>query len=131
MTASSLRSDSQAAYGRLKGNRGNGWCTKEAATNDDWLQIDLGKRFDVCGVATQGGISGNEWVTDFKMSYLSDGRIWTLYKDGNEDVVRTELFFSLALDLTGDYSERRLNVIMKSDTRATMENVNVHIVAIV
>ena len=93
MTASSLRNNSQAAYGRLNGNRGDGWCTKEAAQNDDWLQIDLGKRFDVCGVATQGDINGNKWVTDFKMSYLSGGRIWTLYKDGNEDVVRIGALF--------------------------------------
>ena len=47
----------------------------------------------MCGVATQGDINGNKWVTDFKMSYLSGGRIWTLYKDGNEDVVRTKLLF--------------------------------------
>ncbi|XP_020603386.1 coagulation factor V-like [Orbicella faveolata] len=86
MTASSLHNNSQAAYGRLNGNRGNGWCTKEADENNDWLQIDLGKRFDVCGVATQGDINGHEWVTDFKMSYLSGGRMWTPYKDGNEDV---------------------------------------------
>lgn len=99
MTASSLHNNSQAAYGRLNGNRGNGWCTKEADENNDWLQIDLGKRFDVCGVATQGDINGNEWVTDFKMSYLSDGRMWTPYKDGNEDVVRTDPFFRV-FDLT-------------------------------
>lgn len=91
MTASSIHSDSQAAYGRLNGNRGDGWCTKEPAKDDDWLQIDLGKQFEVCGVATQGDINGNEWVTDFKMSYLSDGRLWTAYKDGTEEVVRAEL----------------------------------------
>ena len=93
MTASSLHRDSQAAYGRLNGNRGDGWCTKEADKNNEWLQIDLGKRFDVCGVETQGDINGNEWVTDFKISYLSDGRIWIPYKDGDEDVVRSELLF--------------------------------------
>ena len=53
----------------------------------------------MCGVATQGDINGNKWVTDFKMSYLTDDRIWTPYKDGNEDVVRTELLFLRKLRL--------------------------------
>ena len=79
----------QAAYGRLNGNRGDGWCAKEAGRIDDWLQVDLGKSFQVCAVATQGDRNGNEWTTDFKLSYSSDGNIWTTYKDSNDtDVVR-------------------------------------------
>ena len=73
----------QAAYGRLNGNRGDGWCAKEAARTDDWLQVDLGKTFQVCAVATQGDRNGNEWTTDFKLSYSSDGNTWTSYKDSN------------------------------------------------
>ena len=73
----------QAAYGRLNGDRGDGWCAKEASRTDDWLQVDLGKTVQVCGVATQGDRNGNEWVTDFKLSYSSDGNTWTTYTDGN------------------------------------------------
>ena len=61
--------------------------------NDDWLQIDLGNTIQVCAVATQGDINGNEWTTDFKLSYSSDGNIWTTYKDSNgTEMVR--FFFS-------------------------------------
>ena len=90
MTASSQYSDGyQAAYGRLNGDRGDGWCAKEPARNDDWLQVDLGTTFQVCGIATQGDRNGNEWVTAFKLSYSSDGNGWTPYKDANEvEVVR-------------------------------------------
>ena len=73
----------QAAYGRLNGNRGDGWCAKEAKRTDDWLQVDLGKTVQVCAVATQGDINGNEWTTDFKLSYSFDENTWTTYKDSN------------------------------------------------
>ena len=93
MTASTQYSDGyQAAYGRLNGDRGDGWCAKEAARNDDWLQVDLGTTILVCGVASQGDRNGNEWVTAFKLSYSSDGNVWTPYKGANDaEVVRSEL----------------------------------------
>ena len=90
MSASSQYSDGyQAAYGRLNGDRGDGWCALEAARNDDWLQIDLGKPAEVCALATQGDINGNDWVKAFKLSYSSDGTNWTTYQNANgTEVVR-------------------------------------------
>ena len=66
MTASSeYNTGYQAAYGRLNGDRGDGWCAKEASRN------------------------GNEWTTAFKLSYSSDTQTWTPYKDVNDvEVVR-------------------------------------------
>ena len=77
----------QAAYGRLNGKRGDGWCPREPSRTDDWLQVDLGKTFQVCAVATQGDIYGNKWTTDFKLSYSSDGNNWATYKDSNNTKV--------------------------------------------
>ena len=90
MTASSHFSDTYLpAYGRLNGDRGDGWCAKESSGNDDWLQVDLGTTSQVCAIATQGDINGDEWVTQFKLSYSSDGHVWTPYKDANGvEVVR-------------------------------------------
>ena len=68
---------------RLNGNRGDGWCAKEGTRNDDWLQVDFRKTVQVCTVATQGDINGNEWTTVFKLSYSSDGNTWTTYKYAN------------------------------------------------
>ena len=82
MRASSEYSSSyKAFYGRLNGNRGDGWCSKSSSSSNEWLQIDFGKTVVVCGVATQGDISGNEWTTDFKLSFSADGSSWTTYKD--------------------------------------------------
>ena len=90
MTASSQYNDGyQAAYGRLNGDRGDGWCAKEGGRNDDWLQVDLGTEILVCALATQGDRNGDEWVTDFKLSYSSDGNVWTPYQDADGvEVVR-------------------------------------------
>ena len=102
VTASSQDSEIfQAAYGRLYGDRGDGWCAKEPNKTDDWLQVDLARTIQVCAVATQGdrGINGfgslHEWVTHFKLSYSTDGNSWTTYNDGNDtEMVFKTLFYS-------------------------------------
>ncbi len=87
MTASSYTTFLAATFpfhGRLHDTRygGLGWCAELQSLND-WLQVDLGKAFKVCGVATQGGGSSSLWVTDFKLNYSSDGNAWTTYKYEN------------------------------------------------
>ena len=95
MKASSLYKKYQASDVRVDSDKGDGWCAEEADKNDDWLQVDLGKRFDVCSLATQGDRKGKAWVADLKLSYLSHGRTFTPYKDRNgTEVVRTD-FLSL------------------------------------
>ena len=37
----------------------------------------------MCGVATQGDIDGDEWVTEFELSFSSSGDSWETYKDTN------------------------------------------------
>ena len=71
------------SYGRLNGNIGDGWCA-EINDKDQWLQVDLGKVIEVCAVATQGDIGGNNWVIDFKLAHsksYEDG--FPTYKEAN------------------------------------------------
>lgn len=81
MTASSQYSSGyHPCYGGLHGNRGDGWCARRSSSTQDWLQVDLGKTTEICGVATQGDVDGDEWTTDFKLSYYSsNGSGWTYY----------------------------------------------------
>lgn len=91
MTASSTHTASryQPAFGRLRGSRGDGWCTLTSDSNNDWLQVYFGDMFTVCRVDTQGDINGNEWVKAFKLSFSADGNSWSNYKYNNgTDVVR-------------------------------------------
>ena len=84
MTASSYRENGKysAKYGRLFNVSGNGWFPKNR-NKTDWLQVDLGKEFQVCAVATQGGIYHKAWTTTFKLLYSSDDKNRKMYKDGN------------------------------------------------
>ena len=88
MTASSYATGYHSSYracnGRLNDTRGDGWCSAVSDSNSDWLQIDFAKIIQVCAIATQGDVNGNEWVTDFKLSYSYDGNTWTTYKDAND-----------------------------------------------
>ena len=83
MTASShyKRKDS-AKYGRLFNESGYGWLPKNNKKTD-WLQVDFGKEFLVCAVATQGGNDHKAWTTAFKLLYSSGDNNRKTYKDGN------------------------------------------------
>ncbi|PFX13502.1 EGF-like repeat and discoidin I-like domain-containing protein 3, partial [Stylophora pistillata] len=73
----------QPANGRLNGTKSDGWCAGKK-DKDQWLQVDLRKVFKVCAVATQGDITGNDWVIDFKLAHsksYEDG--WPTYRDAN------------------------------------------------
>ena len=76
---------------------GTSWCAQSAAGNQDWLKVDLGRTFEICGVATQGLDPGNQynyhaWVKDFKLHYSFDGNGWTIYRDpAGVEVVRLYL----------------------------------------
>ncbi len=107
----------QAAYGRLHGSRGDGWCAASSSSDDDWLQVNLGRMIHVCGVATQGDGTHDpydEWVTDFKLSFSSDGSTWTTYKDGHgADKVRFRVSTGIHKEmgtLTFVFSKKRLFV---------------------
>ena len=86
MNASSQNSYGlQAAYGRLNETRGyNAWCTASAGRNDEWLQVDLGKPFRACGLATQGfGSAIHVYVKAFKLFYSDDEENWKTYQNGS------------------------------------------------
>ncbi|XP_073250494.1 lactadherin-like [Porites lutea] len=80
MTASTRYSGHPAYHGRLH-YPNSAWCAKDSAEDEDWLQIDLGTTYEICGAATQGtgNQKYNEYVTKFKLSYSSDGSSWTMY----------------------------------------------------
>ena len=84
-SASSSLSRRNPSDGRLKGT--NVWIP---ANNDDnaFLQIDLGSRYFVCGVATQGNPNGNDWTKTYKIKTSLDNVVWTFYSEGGSEKVR-------------------------------------------
>ncbi|XP_077151533.1 contactin-associated protein-like 5 [Ranitomeya variabilis] len=59
-----------------------GWSPLESNAKQ-WLQIDLGERFDITGTATQGRHGSSDWVTRFSVMFSDTGRNWKPYHYDN------------------------------------------------
>ena len=76
-------------HGRLYDSRGDAWCALAKDGTNDWLQVDFGTLFVVCAVSTQGDKSGNERVTEYRLSSSLQGSFWNSYTDKNgKELVR-------------------------------------------
>ena len=65
------------------------WYSSRAKQYRKKLQVDLETPVEVCAIATQGDIDGDEWVKAFKLSYSYNGRNLKTYEDANgTEVVR-------------------------------------------
>ena len=60
---------------RQKGSKEN---AKEA-----WIQVDLGKTFDVTTIQTQGRNGINQWINKFTLEYGIHENVLTAYKERN------------------------------------------------
>ena len=71
--------------GRLKGS--NAWIPATNHNNSDFLQIDLGSLYFVCGVATQGRAANDQWTKTYKIETSLDNVVWTFYSEGGSEKV--------------------------------------------
>ena len=82
----------RAAYGRLNGYGGGGWCSHKTDSDSEWLQVDIGEIIQACGVAIQGKRTRHQRVKAFTLSYSLDESIWETYRDeSGEEMVRIPL----------------------------------------
>ena len=98
ITASSQRNDRQAARNARLNFKGQklawGW---ETGTNEfyKWLQVDLGNKTSVTGVATQGS-SDEALVTKYKLQHSDDGLTFQNYKAPNNTLAKVYQCIMLA-----------------------------------
>ncbi|XP_022807914.1 lactadherin-like [Stylophora pistillata] len=59
------------------------WAAGQNNANQ-WLQVNLGRLFNLRGVATQGRHDHNQWVTSFSLSYTADDFIWVFIKENSQ-----------------------------------------------
>ena len=91
ITASSVYGSRYKPYfGRLKKSANLcSWTPTEAGRVGSWLQVDLGRKTTITGLATQGSCYGGEWPTSYSLSYSNDGFNWTDYEEsGNAKVIK-------------------------------------------
>ena len=61
---------------------------------EEWMQFDVGQVRAVYAIVTQGHEESPDWVTAYKMMFLTESSTWTTYTDvlGNEMVgLKSEL----------------------------------------
>ena len=84
-SSSSSLSGSSPSDGRLNGS--NAWIPATNNYNNDFLQIDLGSLYFVCGVATQGNPTNDYWTKTYKIKTSLDNVVWTFYSEGGSEKV--------------------------------------------
>ena len=84
-SASSSLSGRRPSDGRLKGS--NAWIPATNNDNNDFLQIDLGSLYFVCGVATQGNPTNDYWTKTYKIETSLDNDVWAFYSEGVSEKV--------------------------------------------
>ena len=62
-----------------------GWRPDRKDLASSWLQLDLGGQFHIGWYAISGCRRKDQWVTEFGISYSSDGEQWTVVKADNGD----------------------------------------------
>uniref|UniRef100_A0A4W6FRD8 Contactin associated protein 2 n=1 Tax=Lates calcarifer TaxID=8187 RepID=A0A4W6FRD8_LATCA len=84
-TSSSVFSNGYApGYAKLNRRGGAGGWSPLDSDHYQWLQVDLGSRKQVSGIATQGRYSSSDWTTRYRLLYSDTGRNWKPYhQDGN------------------------------------------------
>lgn len=60
-----------------------GWGPRTNGDADDYLQIDLGRLYKICAVATRAARLISEWVTRYKLHFSQDNVNWDVYKENN------------------------------------------------
>ena len=58
------------------------WCSSGVASSSQYLQFDFGEVVTVSGIATQGDVVDNKWVTKYAVSYGYDEQSWLDYAGG-------------------------------------------------
>lgn len=77
--------ESSPCMARLHGSLG--WSPRTTTNDSDFLQIDLGSVYLLCGVATQGGREGSQWTSSYTIATSLDGSTWVSMKENHTDKV--------------------------------------------
>ncbi|XP_048580732.1 receptor-type tyrosine-protein phosphatase mu isoform X2 [Nematostella vectensis] len=85
ISSNSSEASHPASQGRLYG--ASSWCS--VMSSSGYLQVDLGSRKTVTGIATQGDHTRDNWVTKYKVLHSHDNKLWMETQsaefDGNSD----------------------------------------------
>ncbi|XP_020661098.3 contactin-associated protein-like 5 [Pogona vitticeps] len=84
-SSSELSSSHSPSFAKLIRRDGSGGWSPLDSSREQWLQIDLGDRVEITGVATQGRYGSSDWTTSYILMFSDTGRNWKQYRE--EDII--------------------------------------------
>ncbi|KAM4698233.1 contactin-associated protein-like 5 [Rhinophrynus dorsalis] len=82
-SSSQLLSTHSHSSAKLNSRDGAGGWSPLESNRKQWLQIDLGERFDITAISTQGRYESSDWVTSYSVMFSDTGRNWKQYHHDN------------------------------------------------
>lgn len=88
----------------------SGW-SPSPRDRQPWLQVDLGRKYRLVAIATQGTFNSYDWVTKYTLLYGDRPDSWTPYimKGGNSVGVIEPEWLGLGWDEGHNRDESRIN----------------------
>ncbi|KAL5009720.1 hypothetical protein ScPMuIL_012025 [Solemya velum] len=77
-TSTEAQNDRRLAHMARLGDTAGAW-TADMQNSKQWLSVDLGRRYIVTRVATQGRQGSDEFVTEYMLDFSDDQKTWQLY----------------------------------------------------
>ncbi|XP_053114143.1 contactin-associated protein-like 5 isoform X2 [Hemicordylus capensis] len=84
-SSSELSSSHSTIFAKLNRRDGAGGWSPFDSSMEQWLQVDLGDRVEITGVATQGRYGSSDWTTSYILMFSDTGRNWKQYRE--EDII--------------------------------------------
>ncbi|XP_072881480.1 contactin-associated protein-like 5 isoform X2 [Hemitrygon akajei] len=79
-SSSELSNSHNPGFAKLNRRDGAGGWSPQESNKYQWLQIDLGERTEITGVATQGRYGSSDWVISYLLMFSDTGRNWKQYQ---------------------------------------------------
>ncbi|XP_013913790.1 PREDICTED: contactin-associated protein-like 5 [Thamnophis sirtalis] len=84
-SSSKLSNNHIPSFAKLIRRDGAGGWSPLDSSKEQWLQVDLGDRVEITGVATQGRYGSSDWTTSYSLMFSDTGRNWKQYRQ--EDII--------------------------------------------
>ncbi|XP_069790956.1 contactin-associated protein-like 5 isoform X2 [Narcine bancroftii] len=79
-STSELSSSHNPGFAKLNRRDGAGGWSPLESNKHQWLQIDLGERTEITGIATQGRYGSSDWVISYLLMFSDTGSNWKQYR---------------------------------------------------
>ena len=81
---------------KLNKDDGVTWCSLPEKANQSYIEVDLGDKYSLCAVSTQGDKTSKSYTKQYKLKLSLDRINWSFYQENYTDKVFMEFRFASA-----------------------------------